>query len=280
MKPTSIIFLILSIILIATGVGLCFVAENMSSEQNIELYSQTVDENNNNIERYDLTNTDLSRISLTLSKANVTIINNSEETYVELVNFSKNTYEFLLNLTNVSLDDTINIMSLLNFAEGGFKFEGLRYFLTPDMYKDKPKEVNIYINDQNSLKVIDIDIGEGDLYIENVLGRIDYTLNVDKGNVDLIKSRSSSLFSLKVGKGNVKLFETIITNCNIDIGQGDLNMYTANYMHQTYNLLTSLGDITYGEESKGGSYAQDLPIAATKTTVIIGSGDININAGE
>jgi hypothetical protein len=280
MKPTSIIFLILSIILIATGVGLCFVAENMSSEQNIQLYSESIDENDNNVERYDLTNADLSRISLKLSKVNVNIINNADESYIELVNFSKNTYEFVLNLKTVSIDDTINIMSLLNFAESGFKFEGLRYFLTPDMYKDKPKEVNIYINDLNSLKVIDIDIDEGNLIIKDVVSRIDYTLNVNKGNVDLIKSRSSSVFSLKVGEGDVKLVETIITKCDIDIEKGDLNMYISNYTLQSYNLTAALGNITYGIESKGGTFLQELPIAATKTTAYIGTGDINIRMGE
>ena len=280
MKPTSIIFLILSIILIATGVGLCFVAENMSTEQEIELYTQSIDENDNNIDRYELENADLSRISLILKKADVNIITNSDETYIELINFSKNTYEFLLNLKTVSVDDTINLLSLLNFAEGGFKFEGLRYFLTPDMYKDKQKVVNIYLKNDNSLKVIDIKIGEGDLKIDNLIPLIDYTISVEKGNTDFYKIRSSSVFNLDIGEGNVKFTDTIIMNANVKINQGDFNLQTKDYIHQTYNLTTTMGKIFYGDDEKYGTFYQDLPIATTKTKVEIGTGDINIKISE
>ena len=280
MKPTSIIFLILSIILIATGVGLCFVAENMSTEQEIELYTQSTDENDNNIDRYELENADLSRISLTLKKANVNIITNSEETYIELVNFSKNTYEFSLNLKTVSVDDTINLLSMLNFAEGGFQFEGLRYFLTPDMYKNKQKSVNIYLKNDNSLKVIDIKIGEGNLMIDNLISRIDYTISIDKGNADFNKTRSGSIFNLDVGEGNVKFTDTIFVEAKVTVNKGDFNFYANNYMHQTFHLTTTLGKIFYGEEEKFGAFFQDLPIASTKTIVDIGTGDIIISPVE
>ena len=280
MKPTSIIFLILSIILIATGVGLCFVAENMSTEQEIELYTQSVDENDNNIDRYELENADLSRISLTLKKANVNIITDSEETYIELVNFSKNTYEFSLNLKTVSVDDTINLLSMLNFAEGGFQFEGLRYFLTPDMYKNKQKSVNIYLKNDNSLKVIDIKIGEGNLVIDNLISRIDYTISINKGNAEFSKTRSGSIFDLDVNEGNVRFYDTIFVEAKVNINKGNFNFYANNYMHQTFNLTTTLGKIFYGEEEKFGAFFQELPIASTKTIVNIGTGDIIISPAE
>lgn len=278
MKPTSIIFLILSIILIATGIGLCFVAENMSSKEEIELYSQSIDEYENSIDRYDLNNAEISRISLILKKADVNIITtNADDSYIELINFSKNTYEFLLNLKTVSVDDTLSLVSLLNFAEGGFKFEGLRYFLTPDMYKDKQKTVNIYLPYENSLKVIDIKIGEGNLKIDNIISRVDYTINIEKGDIDLYRTRSSSVFMLNLGDGNVNLTDTIIINCNAKITNGNLIMNTANYTNQNYELTTSLGNVYFGGENMGGTYSQNLPISATNTLVYIGTGDITID---
>lgn len=282
MKPTSIIFLILSIILIAFGIGLCFVAENMSKTQEIDIYSQSVDEFENNVERYDLTMADISRISLTLEKANVNILTNSDsqESYIELINFSKNTYEFSLSLQTVSVDDTVSLLSILNFAEGGFKFEGLRYYLTLDKYKDKQKIVNIYVSETNELKVIDISIGEGNLLIGNIINRIDYTLNIEVGDVELHKIRSSSIFNLNVDRGNAELVETQISNCLIEIGTGDLTMSVANYSNQNYDIITSLGNIYFGEEGKGGAYSQTIPIASTKTIANIGTGDVYITNNE
>lgn len=280
MKPTSIIFLILSIILIAFGIGLCFVAENMSAAQDIELYSTSVDSDGNNVERYELENADISRISLILKNSNVNIISTSEESYIELVNYSKNTYEFSMNLKTVAIDDTVNLMSILNFAEGGFKFEGLRYFFTPDMYKDRQKAINIYIKEENSLKVIDITLGEGNLLIDSITTRIDYTLNIEQGNVEFNKIKSSTIFDLQVGDGDVKFQDTVVLSCNVSIKNGNFYMNVPNYKNQKYEISTALGQIKFGEEIMGGMFTLDIPIALTKTIVDIGAGDAFIDTYE
>ncbi|MCL2517859.1 MAG: DUF4097 domain-containing protein [Oscillospiraceae bacterium] len=276
MKPTSIIFLILSIILIACGFGLCFVANNVSRAQGIPIYAQTFDENNNSIERIDLNVMGITRISLTIKDADVFIINKAEESYIELVNFYKNTYDLKTNSKTIQLDDTINILSLLKFTENGFEFNGLRYYLIPDMYREKKKVVNIYIKEDEEIKIFDIDIKDGNLFMKDFVKRADYTVNVVKGDIYFDTIRTSSMFNLTLNEGKLTFQNCLINVINADINAGYCYFNTLSIDFVDYNLTTPLGRIYYAGEDKGGTFNQFMPMASTKLNVNVNDGDIYI----
>ena len=71
MKPTSVIFLIFSIILIASGVGVLFLAQSMADNENIALFSQSVDDDDNLIDTYDYTDDSIGHITLNLRDADI-----------------------------------------------------------------------------------------------------------------------------------------------------------------------------------------------------------------
>lgn len=280
MKPTSIIFLILSVVLIASGLGICFIAKNMAEAQGISLYSQSIDENDNIIDIIDLTNANVTRLSIKLKKGSVNIINHAEKSYIEMVNFAKNTYTYRMNARTVAISDSVEIMSVINFTENGFQFHGLRYYLTPSMYKTKEKIINIYLTTDEEVKVFDVDLSEGNLNMKNFTKRADYSINITKGNAEFEGVRTTSEFHLNVDEGNVVLLNTLISYCNVDINKGDLHFKVPNYKDQGYEIATSIGNIYYADEIIGNIYSHYLPISSTKLTVNIGTGDIYISKSE
>ena len=54
MKPTSVIFIIVSVILACTGLLLCMSAENLAVEQGVALFNQQGDSENNYTESFDI----------------------------------------------------------------------------------------------------------------------------------------------------------------------------------------------------------------------------------
>jgi len=252
------------------------VANNVSRAQDIPLYAQTFDENDNSIERIDLNVMGVTRISLTIKDADVYIINKAESSYIELVNFYKNTYDLKTNSKTIQLDDTINILSLLKFTENGFEFNGLRYYLIPDMYREKKKVVNIYIKEEEEVKIFDINITDGDLFMKDFTKRADYTINVGKGDIYLDTIRTNSIFNLSLIEGKLTFQNCIISEINAEVNIGNCYFNSLSLEYLIFNLTAPLGKIYYAEEDKGEAFYQFFPMATNKLNININSGDIYI----
>ena len=93
MKPTSIIFIIVTIILACAGVLMCISAENMAKDQGIALFKQEHDGNNNYVETYDdIDEASLKKLVISLKNADINVYGGAEKSRIELINFSDNSY--------------------------------------------------------------------------------------------------------------------------------------------------------------------------------------------
>ena len=279
MRPTSVIFLIFSVILIASGVGVLFLAQGMAESDDIALFAQSLDENDNLVEIYDFTDQSIDRISLTLSGASVNVYGNSEKSYIELINFPKSTYNLSVSSKTINIDNTISLLSLVRIKENGLNFSGFRHYLHTGDYSDKPKTVNIYIKPEEEIKVYNFALSKGDVIISNIKNSADYSITTGSGNIEMSDIESRSTANLSTDDGNVAINECFIENISVMIESGDLN-YTMNGMENQIidAIIRERGSITVNGKDRGNEYIYESQIYYMIMNAEVKNGDINIEA--
>lgn len=251
MRPTSIIFLILSVILIAGGAVTCVTAKKMADSNNIELFFQETDINENGIETHEFSETAVNKITVKLKEARVNLIGGSETSYIKLTNFSKNTFEYSISNKNLTVDDSINLYSLFQFTAGGIDFSGLRHFLYINRYKDKQKTIDIYINKNVDIKQFHIAVESGDITISDLSKQADYLLTTGNGDINIDDLKTISTITAEIGTGNFSI-DTISLSGNIDIKTVSGTVYAKlrNTASRGYELSAANGTIEYFGEPK------------------------------
>jgi len=277
MKPTSVIFLIFSVILIASGVGVLFLAESMAENEGIALFSQSIDENGNLIEIYDYTDDSIDRISLTLGDADINVYGNSEKSYIELINFPKSTYDLSVNAKTININNTVGIFDYERIKENGLKFSGLRHYLNISDYQDMNKTVNIYIKPDETIKVYNFSIGNGNIGIENITNSADYSVNIDKGNLILQNVQTWSTVNIGIDKGDVIMNNSTIDTCSVIVNEGTVEYTLDNMDAQLINVKTGEGTVYLNGTETGDKYTNEPSTYYTKLNVILGKGIIHIN---
>ncbi len=198
MKPTSIISIIVALVLIVAGLITCFVAQNIASSNGEFIFSETRgDDYINTLEIGE----NISKIELILEDAEINISGGSDRSYIEFVNFSENYYSLTVSNTILSFDEIPDIMSMLKFWENGFSFKGMRYILGINSNRDSnaKKSVNIYISDEQQLKIFDIQSDSCTLNIKNIIGDSDYKLTTNEATVNISTVKTGGTFSINHG---------------------------------------------------------------------------------
>ena len=93
MKPTSVIFIIVSVILACTGLLLCMSAENLAVEQGVALFNQQGDSENNYTESFDIDEEYLKKIVVSLNDVSVNVYGGAEKSHIDLINFNNGSYD-------------------------------------------------------------------------------------------------------------------------------------------------------------------------------------------
>lgn len=212
MKPTSVIFLILAVILIVGGVILCFVSGALASGADIELFCDYVDEEGNAVTEHDLSGKSVSAVNIDLESAVINIYGGSEKSYVKVENFPDKAYEFWLTAGELNFKDThaLSVFSSFRINESGFGFDGLRHYLALNKYDDKDNVIDIYLSSKDSINTLNIDVNNGEINISDLDVISEINLNVNDGKIALNSVNSA-------GKANVtaKNASLIFDGCNI-----------------------------------------------------------------
>ena len=85
MKPTSIIFLVVSVLLIIGGVIACTVAKDIAVTDGYTLFHDA--EGGGTYVRHDFKSSDVNKIELVVTDAEIHIYGGAEESYIEFFNF-------------------------------------------------------------------------------------------------------------------------------------------------------------------------------------------------
>ncbi len=277
MKPTSIIFLIFSVIILVVGMIVCNVATKLADKQGVVLFEQTTLENGDTVIKKEIPNDKFTKLELEIKDAPVNIFGGAESSYVELVNFDVNSYGISDLNNTLSIDDSFNITSLFK-STGGAQFKGLRYVVFDRKEKKgSEKSVNIYLADNTDLKNISIKLGKGSVYVKSVSKALDYSLVTEQGNVTLDEVKNATLAKIRTGSGTVALNYSIGTLFDVDIASGQFNVINHNSDQISYAVGVSTGIVRYNGEDKGSRFESVSGDPLTTINARIGEGQAMIN---
>ena len=156
MKPASVIFLGVAVVLVLLGFIFTRVASAQAKAHGIRLYTTVTQKGENeNVQTYDFTNSSIDKLVLAFNNAAIRFCQSEDETArIELVNFKVGTFDItetnrMLNVTNRS-----QIFAFLdNFKEGNISFQVLRDYLAYTKVASAEQSVNVYLPAEMKLKI-------------------------------------------------------------------------------------------------------------------------------
>ena len=286
MKPTSVIYLVLAVILFFGGFGMCRYAEKLAADRNQPIYDQEIAEDGSTLYTYEIDNTAVASLKLVFSGVDVTVKSSPDETSrVELRNFSVREYAVTLNGSSVTVDGTVGkLASLLDRSSGGIQFRGLRYFLLKDPDSSLKKSVTVYISEASKLNSLTVSETGGTLFLSDMSNPLDYSLSVSDGAARISGISTVSVAEIYVKTGELEIsgssFNTLVVNST-----GGSVRVTSNGSIQrsttSYDLSVSEGSLVYnGALIEDGSYKISQAISLSTVRITISGGNINLTDDE
>lgn len=221
MKPTSVIFLIVSILLACVGFLLCITASSLATEQGIGLFTQIGDEDDNYIATQTFTEEDLKKIVIKVSDVNVNVIGGSEESKIELVNFMNNSYNIQAGRSTLQISDNSGITGIIDLENFKINFGGFRDYLHYlfDFIEGNEKKaqiLNVYLTDEADLVNFNITVGDGEISLSHIQTECDYKIVLANGVVeidDVITDSSIQIESTE--SSNIEIKNTVTDELRI-----------------------------------------------------------------
>ena len=208
MKPTSVIFLIVSVLLACLGVILCMTATSIANEQGIGLFDQVGDGDDNYVHYETFAEEELKKIVVKVSDVKVNVIGGAEESKIELVNFPNNAYQIQAGRSTLQISDNAGISGIIDIENLKINFNGFRdylHYVFDDSVKEK--SLNLYITDNADLVNLNITTTTGDISVSNFNTDCDFKIVISEGVVD---------FRDVVTESSVQIEATESANINID----------------------------------------------------------------
>ena len=222
MRPVSIIFLIISVILVIVGLLTCSVAMLQSKRQGVDLYDTTIVNGQSEAE-YDFSNDTISKLQIEVGDCDVDIIFGSDENKVKMNNFSSAGYICEVDNRALVIEDTVNIFDITDIIENGkFRFKGFRYFLRDRKLTAGNKSLKVYVTDKFDFKVIDVKVKNGNVNIAGYVNNTDYSISITNGNLTATDIVTESNITATVGKGKILLHRVTARSLALTTDEGDI----------------------------------------------------------
>ena len=297
MKPTSIIFLLVALIIILTGWLVCRQAENKAEAEGIAIFEQTLDSDKNSVYSFQFGKDEVyNKLELIIDKADVYIYGGYTDPYMELVNFDEGSYTMTTANRNISVDTSLDLMSVIKFWESGFSFKGFRnYFRAGTDETVISKRVNVYLPTDGDLNVINIKLDSGSVTVANLDTSVDLTLTLGSGNAVLTSVATKSHLKCDIKTGGLYLSDVSADTLTSTISEGDVTAENFNFKNINivgtttnvyikavqstafYDLYLSArrGNVKIDGEDKGVQYNMDSSNTGDSTVLItVASGNI------
>ena len=273
MKPTSIIYLVLSIILIATGYVSMEMAQTLAESEGISLYSDVTDDDGNRISTVYFNSLEHDRIEVNISDSTVYLCVGDEEKVV-FKNYTEGSYTAMKSGVSYIISDNMSAIDMITSGNFNLTFKGLRHYLHDRDILSRKKEVYVYTTENTQLNSIDIKLASGTLNIANYKAAFDVMTYVGTGNVNVISSEANSFnmtgdntiltaeevkaprfhSDLKNGKINMKDCDVaLLTQINVK-ESGEVNLQLAG-AEEGYNVTAYASkSVTFNGKNVGTSY--------------------------
>ncbi len=231
MKPTSIVSLIIAVLLIILGLVTCMIAQNMANANGELLFSETREDGL--VNTVDLTDSEISKIELLVTDAEINIVGKGDKACIEFVNFRENYYNLSVANRVLSFSEIPDVMSMLKFWENGFTFKGMRYILNYARDQEQPTDVkkiiNLYLPNDKEIKIFEIGADTCTLSIEGMSSGTDYNLTVENAEININGLKTTSNFNINSRESDkpaqsVKLTMNTALMANMTVNAQDLTV--------------------------------------------------------
>lgn len=298
MKPTSIIFILISLIIILVGWLVCRSAETTAAADGVELFSSVADENEDMKSEFDFDTDEVyNKFELVVSEADVYIYGGYPIPHMELYNFDEGAYRMTTANRSVTVDTTLDVMSILKFWESGFSFHGFRdYFHNGGKTTESAKRINLYLPTDSEVNVVNVKVDKGNVYVSNFDTKLDVSLDIGTGNALIAEFRTTSQVSVEIDEGSlymkdvsVGMFDAILTDGDItadtftfgsvNVSGSETNVslaLTPEMPDFNMNLSARHGDITLYDEAVGNNYTHEIN-GDSRALITVTSGNIIIS---
>ena len=301
MKPTSIIFLLISLIIVLTGWLICRSAEARAASDGVEIFSSTVDDDEG-IKHTETFGSEevYNKIEITVDEADIYIFGGYPTSSMDIINFEEGSYRMTTSNRNITIDTTIDLMSIIRFWDSGFSFHGLRdYVRRGGMKSEASKRINLLLPSDSDVNIIKIKLGRGNVYVNNFDTTIDVELELKEGNASFSEFRTTSQISANIDKGSlymqdvkVGVLDTVLADgditadrfefdsVNIVGGETSVSLGTVPDIGAfNMNLSARHGNISLYGENKGGECSSEVG-GTSRALITVSSGDIVFHTSE
>lgn len=275
MKPTSVIFLIVSVLLACVGVLLCITASSLAAEQGIGLFTQTGDTDDNYVTVESFSEEDLKKIVVKVTDVNVNIIGGAEESKIELVNFLNNSYSVQAGRTTLHISDNAGITGFIDLENFKINFNGFRDYLhfISDFISGKEKKekvINVYLTDEADLVNFNITVSDGDITVSNLTTDCDYRILLDNGVVDIGGiSTDSSIQIESTESSNININATTVEELHITSPKSECFIEITDFTFtRAMYIEAKSGDIVY-DRTENDFAGLDVRLSAQGNTVTV-----------
>ena len=221
MKPTSVIFLIVAVLIICLGVLLCITGNSMATDMGISVFAPTGDAENNCSTTETFESEELKKIVLNFTDVNINIYGGAEEEKVELVNFTDGTYVYSLSKSTMQIYENSGITSFIDLENFKIYFNGFRDYLHHYKYRDKQRSVNLYLKNEADIIKFDITTQSGNITIKDLSLGCDYKITTATGTLSLENVTTDSNIALESTK------ESALELKNVKARSFEINAVTA-----------------------------------------------------
>lgn len=276
MRPTSVIFLIISILLACFGGILCLRAYSIAEENGEVLFASVKNEDGQFVttryfglsedETPDTSNkkNDTKKLELSLSNVDVIIKGGQTTNKIELYNFTSGMYAYTTSVGGAAtLEDLTGLMQMFSFTSG-INFKGFRNLLFYSEYSKLERQVIIYLKDDSIVTHISCTLENGDITVENVNLACDYVLSTKNGDVSVDNLGAGSSVAVSVGTGDVSVDSSALYELNVKNNNGSVDV-TSTSVAKTLLINAVKGNVYY-EHMSDRFDGFDVLFTATKGT--------------
>lgn len=274
MKPTSKIFLIFSVVLVIIGSSLYIVGYGIAKKDEKTLFSQLEDEDGNSKIVYDISEENLNKINLDIWDADINISPTDSNSYIELINFNEIFFNYSIQNKIMKMKMGIDLLSFFKVSDTGLSFDGIRNYFKYVPNTFKRKQINIYLSDDENIRVFDIELQNGNIDISGISSNSDYLILLNSGDINFKNIENASLFEGEIENGNIYMSDFSAKKVLLEAKKGNVELNTGGYAF-AYDLKTEFGEITANGESLGSDYYHGDPEMDSLRIRIV-AGDIKI----
>lgn len=263
MKPTSIIFLIVSLVVVLLGFATVGVANGLAASQDVELGMPAAEDGNYYAEP-EFDPETVGKISVALGEATVNVIGGAEKSYIELINFTEGMYASSSSNRVFTLNDSTELSSFSSIISMVSGFKGLRTFVDYFGMRNLERTVNIYLCDDYPVNAIEISLEKGIVNIKNNRTLTDYYVDIESGELNMIDVGTTSVAKVEVKSGDVYLDDCDIEQMSVAVKAGNVQ---ATAQVNRFNVNIESGDFDYSCYSSMDT--TNVKLAASAGTITV-----------